>query len=77
MFLQYSYEHADCWNAPSWPYETARVMTSAANVMNDYPAQTVMDTEKYLELIVQYVALASSLLSFFKKYSLTHTSLLC
>jgi hypothetical protein len=42
-------------------------MTSAANVMNDYPAQTVMDTEKYLELIVQYVALASSLLSFFIK----------
>ena len=26
----YSYAHHDCWNGPSWPYETARVLTGAA-----------------------------------------------
>eukprot|EP00937_MAST-01D_sp_MAST-1D-sp2_P007048 g7048.t1 len=34
----YSYEHGDCWNGPSWPYETARVLTGAANALNLHSA---------------------------------------
>ena len=30
----YSWEHGDCWNGPSWPYETARVLTGAANIIH-------------------------------------------
>jgi hypothetical protein len=36
----YSWEHGDCWNGPSWPYETARVLTAAANVLNEYQTTT-------------------------------------
>lgn len=50
----YSYAHADCWNGPSWPYATARVLTSAANVLGDYPAQSVLNIEKYFALLLQY-----------------------
>lgn len=50
----YSYIHRDCWNAPSWPYETARVLTSAANLLNDYPLQSVLNVTQYLYLLDQY-----------------------
>jgi len=50
----FSYEHRDCWNGPSWPYETARVLTAAANLLNDYPAQSVMSMSQYLALLDQY-----------------------
>ena len=30
----YSYTHGDCWNGPSWPYETARVISGAANALH-------------------------------------------
>ena len=30
----YSWDHGDCWNGPSWPYETSRVLSSAANILN-------------------------------------------
>jgi hypothetical protein len=50
----FSWTHADCWNGPSWPYETARVLTSAANVLHDYPEQTVLDSSQYYQLLLQY-----------------------
>lgn len=50
----YSWSHCDSWNGPSWPYETARVLTGAANVLNDYPQQTALSVERYVELLVQY-----------------------
>ena len=50
----YSWAHADCWNGPSWPYATARVLTSAANVLHDYPGQTALDRAGYYQLLVQY-----------------------
>jgi hypothetical protein len=30
----YSWDHGDCWNGPSWPYETSRILTSLANILN-------------------------------------------
>ena len=30
----YSWEHGDCWNGPSWPYETSRVLTAAAHALD-------------------------------------------
>merc|ERR1712107_689469 len=50
----YSYSHRDCWNGPSWPYETARVLTSAANLLNDYPEQTVLGKSEFFRLLDQY-----------------------
>merc|ERR1712039_861549 len=50
----YSWSHHDCWNGPSWPYETARVLTGAANLLNDYPSQNVFDVQDYIDLLKQY-----------------------
>eukprot|EP00929_Paragymnodinium_shiwhaense_P095082 TRINITY_DN56042_c0_g1_i1.p1 TRINITY_DN56042_c0_g1~~TRINITY_DN56042_c0_g1_i1.p1 ORF type:complete len:246 (+),score=14.70 TRINITY_DN56042_c0_g1_i1:73-738(+) len=50
----YSYVHRDCWNGPSWPYETARVLTGAANLLNDYPDQTALSVDEYIFLLKQY-----------------------
>lgn len=50
----FSWAHHDCWNGPSWPYETARVLTSAANVLNEYPSQSVLTPAEYTDLLVQY-----------------------
>jgi hypothetical protein len=50
----YSYTHHDCWNGPSWPYETARVLTGAANLLNDYPDQTSLKVSEYVHLLDQY-----------------------
>ena len=36
------------------PYETARVLTAAANVLNDYPGQTAMSSSQYYSLLVAY-----------------------
>ena len=50
----YSWTHGDCWNGPSWPYETARVLTAAANVLNDYPPQSVLSAKDYYALVLAY-----------------------
>lgn len=59
----YSWSHHDCWNGPSWPYETARVLTSAAHVLNDgYAAArdalsssaSMLSQPEYVLLLQQY-----------------------
>lgn len=35
----YSWEHGDCWNGPSWPYETSRILTGMANVLEQMTNQ--------------------------------------
>mmetsp|Transcript_18834 Transcript_18834/g.51603 ORF Transcript_18834/g.51603 Transcript_18834/m.51603 type:complete len:522 (+) Transcript_18834:2370-3935(+) len=32
--FNFSFIHGNCWNGPSWPFETSRVLTAAANVLN-------------------------------------------
>lgn len=37
-----SYEGHECqWNGPSWPFATSQTLTALANVLNDYPQETV------------------------------------
>lgn len=42
----YSWDHGDCWNAPSWPYETSRILTSLANVLNRHAADITAVEER-------------------------------
>ena len=55
---QYRYDRAtglrECqWNGPSWPFQTSQVLTGLANLLNDYPATTVTQSD-YLHLLRQY-----------------------
>lgn len=56
----YSWSHGDCWNGPSWPYETSRVLTAVANLLIDHhdkPAvveASQMTPEEFQRLFVQY-----------------------
>ncbi|CAB9531128.1 Inherit from bactNOG: domain protein [Seminavis robusta] len=55
----YSWDHGDCWNGPTWPYETSRVLTAVANLLADYNNTAVVDasgmTHKIWEqLFLQY-----------------------
>lgn len=54
----YSWEHGDCWNGPSWPYETSRVLTGLANLLvahrEDIIAASGMSAPFYEHLLVQY-----------------------
>ena len=34
----YTSHHECTWNAPSWPFETSKVITGALNFLHDYPA---------------------------------------
>ncbi|KAG7360036.1 violaxanthin deepoxidase-related, chloroplast precursor [Nitzschia inconspicua] len=38
----YSWEHGDCWNGLSWPYETSRVLTAVSNLLSDHSNETVI-----------------------------------
>ena len=54
----YSYDHGDCWNGPSWPFETARVLTGAANLLNRVdldPASLPISVDDYWSLLTQYI----------------------
>jgi hypothetical protein len=49
-----SYEGHECqWNGPSWPFATAVTLTALANVLNEYPQQTV-SSEDYFETLKIY-----------------------
>jgi hypothetical protein len=38
----YSWQHGDCWNGPSWPYETSRVLTAIANLIQEHPPDSAI-----------------------------------
>lgn len=49
-----SYEGHECqWNGPSWPYATSVTLTAMANVLNDYPQNTI-SRKDYLEMLRIY-----------------------
>lgn len=44
------------WTGPSWPYETSQVLTGVANLLIDYPAQTTITNDDYVNLLRKYAA---------------------
>ena len=42
------------WNGPSWPYETARVLTGLSNLINNYPGQQAAGRPQYMQVLRQY-----------------------
>jgi hypothetical protein len=49
-----SYEGHECqWNGPSWPFATAVTLTALANVLNDYPQQSISQAD-YFEMLKIY-----------------------
>lgn len=50
----YSWDHGDCWNGPSWPYETSRVLAGLANYLVDTPAPHAVTRAQYWALLQQY-----------------------
>jgi hypothetical protein len=52
----YMYQAAGCchWDGPSWPYETSQTLTGLANLLIDYPAQSVITANQYVILLDQY-----------------------
>ncbi len=44
------------WTGPSWPYETSQVLTGVANLLIDYPAQSVITNNDYVNLLRKYAA---------------------
>jgi sucrose-6-phosphate hydrolase SacC (GH32 family) len=51
----YSDAHHDCWNGPSWPFESSRVLTAAANLLHDHGStQTALTFVQYATLLTQY-----------------------
>jgi hypothetical protein len=54
----YSWEHGDCWNGPSWPYETSRVLTGIANLLAEHRPSTIqastMSPQSFEHLLLQY-----------------------
>ena len=53
--FNYTHSTHECnWAAPSWPYETSRVLTGLSNLLNEYPEQSTMDNSHYMQLLTQY-----------------------
>jgi hypothetical protein len=54
----YSWEHGNCWNGTSWPFETSRVLTAVANLLSGYSdaviAASGMSPDAFERLFLQY-----------------------
>ena len=52
----FSCEHPCTWNGPSWPFETSRLLTALANVLNRSSQQPLgsVSTHTWLTLLRQY-----------------------
>lgn len=42
------------WNGPSWPFQTTLALGGLANLLNDYPKQSVVTSSDYVRLLKQY-----------------------
>jgi hypothetical protein len=42
------------WDGPSWPFATAQTLTGLANLLDDYPAQTIVSKEDYAAALATY-----------------------
>ena len=50
----YSWSHRDCWNGPTWPYETARLLTAAGTMVRNYKSVEALNKTEYNNLLKQY-----------------------
>lgn len=54
----YTTPHECPWNGPSWPFETSKVISAAANVLHHYPANVAneagLGAERVWALLAQY-----------------------
>ncbi|MEV4146195.1 LamG-like jellyroll fold domain-containing protein [Amycolatopsis sp. NPDC049691] len=42
------------WDGPSWPFATSQTLTGMANLLDDYPAQSVTSKEDYAAALATY-----------------------
>ena len=42
------------WNGPSWPYATSHTLAAMANLLQDYPAQSVVSRDAYVAALRTY-----------------------
>ena len=54
----FMHESGGCcrWNGPSWPFATSQTLTAAANLLNNYPAQSYFSAADYVDLLRTYAA---------------------
>jgi hypothetical protein len=54
----FMYQAGNCcrWDGPSWPFATSQTLTAAANLLEDYPAQSVFSSADYVSLLHTYAA---------------------
>eukprot|EP00662_Eupelagonemidae_sp_cell21_P018595 gene18595-47203_t len=43
--------HECNWAAPSWPFETTRVLTGLSNLLVNYPTQSTMNATHYMDVL--------------------------
>ncbi|TKA12366.1 MGH1-like glycoside hydrolase domain-containing protein [Actinacidiphila oryziradicis] len=54
----FMYQAGSCchWDGPSWPFAASQTLTAAANLLEDYPAQSVFSSSDYVNLLHTYAA---------------------
>ncbi|MFE2138446.1 RICIN domain-containing protein, partial [Streptomyces sp. NPDC059466] len=54
----FMYQAGGCcrWDGPSWPFATSQTLTAAANLLQDYPVQSVFSSSDYVQLLHTYAA---------------------
>lgn len=52
--FEVSYDGHECkWNGPSWPYASSVTLTAMANVLNNYPQESIVNSD-YFDLLQTY-----------------------
>ena len=54
QFRSYTTRHECNWNGPSWPFETAKLITGIGNLLIDYPSQDTVTSQGLMDLLRQY-----------------------
>eukprot|EP01052_Picozoa_sp_SAG31_P024137 SAG31_NODE_2033_length_6618_cov_3.628624_7_plen_893_part_00 len=49
------------WSGPMWPFESAKAITAAISVLNDYPTVNTVDKDKLWHMMWQYTAMHTPL----------------
>ena len=54
QFRSWGTRHECNWNGPSWPFETAKLVTGMASLLLDYPAQSTVTPKDFMTLLKGY-----------------------
>lgn len=54
----FMYQASNCcrWDGPSWPFATAQTLTGLADLLDDYPAQSALSKDDYVNALRTYAA---------------------